>query len=269
LLLKEKRITIFDSLSMRLGVEKRGMVLGIIYLLAIIAAEVVTNFLNIFGGVASHIVVLTALIIHSSVVNESGNRKLLLALCLAPLTRILSLSMPLAQLPQIYWYIIIYPALFLAAWVVLHRLHFKPTEVGLNFRKLRLQLAVALTGFGFGIGEYIILRPEPMISEFTFGQLLFPVFVFVVGTGFVEEFMFRGVMQRAATSAMGRLGLPYVALVFTTLHLIHHSAIDIIFVFIVALFFGWVVNKTGSLFGVTLSHGIANTVLYLVAPFFF
>ena len=43
------------------------------------------------------------------------------------------------------------------------------------------------------------------------------------------------------------------------------SWIDVTFVFIVALFFGWVVKKTGSLLGVTLSHGITNIVLYLVA----
>ncbi len=59
----------------------------------------------------------------------------------------------------------------------------------------------------------------------------------------------------------------YVSLLFAVVHLIHRSVIDIIFVFLVALFFGWVVKKTGSLVGVTLSHGIANTVLFLVVPF--
>ncbi|MFC2031812.1 type II CAAX prenyl endopeptidase Rce1 family protein [Chloroflexota bacterium] len=67
---------------------------------------------------------------------------------------------------------------------------------------------------------------------------------------------------------MGRWGLPYVAFLFAVLHLIQHSALVLVFVFGVGLFFGWVVNKTGSLFGVTLSHSIANSVLYLVAPFF-
>ena len=42
-----------------------------------------------------------------------------------------------------------------------------------------------------------------------------------------------------------------------------------IFVMVVALFFGTVVKKTGSLLGVSLAHGITNSVLYLVAPFFF
>jgi membrane protease YdiL (CAAX protease family) len=47
------------------------------------------------------------------------------------------------------------------------------------------------------------------------------------------------------------------------------SWLDVIFVFLVALFFGGVVKKTGSLLGVTLSHGITNIMLFLIAPFFF
>lgn len=240
--------------------------LAVLYLLAIVGAEVVTNFFSLVGGVICHTILLAALIVHSSLVAKSPSRKLLLALCLAPLTRIMSLSMPLAQFSPIYWYLIIYPPLFLAAWVAMRRLNFTARETGLTARKLPWQLAVGLTGIIFGVVEYLILRPEPLISELYWGEVLFPAFVLLVGTGFVEEFVFRGVVQRASMEALGRWGLPYVALLFAVLHLIHHSAIDIVFVFAIALFFGWVVNKTGSLLGVTLAHGITNITLYLVVP---
>lgn len=240
--------------------------LAVLYLLAIVGAEVVTNFFSLVGGVICHTILLAALIVHSSLVAKSPSHKLLLALCLAPLTRIMSLSMPLAQFSPIYWYLIIYPPLFLAAWVAMRRLNFTARETGLTARKLPWQLAVALTGIIFGVVEYLILRPEPLISELYWGEVLFPAFVLLVGTGFVEEFVFRGVVQRASMEALGRWGLPYVALLFAVLHLIHHSAIDIVFVFAIALFFGWVVNKTGSLLGVTLAHGITNITLYLVMP---
>ncbi len=64
-------------------------------------------------------------------------------------------------------------------------------------------------------------------------------------------------------------GIVYVSLLFSIVHLIHRSAIDIACVFVITLFFGWVVKKTGSLFGVTLAHGITNIMLFLVLPFFF
>ena len=175
--------------------------------------------------------------------------------------------MPLTQFPAVYWYLIIYPPLFLAAWVAMRNLDFAARETGLNAGKLPLQLVVALTGIIFGVAEYYILRPEPLITELTWGGVLLSLFVLVAGTGFVEEFIFRGVIQRAAIITLGRWGLLYVAVAFAILHLIHLSAIDIVFVFGVGLFFGWVVKRTGSLLGVTLSHGITNTLLYLIIPF--
>ncbi len=60
-----------------------------------------------------------------------------------------------------------------------------------------------------------------------------------------------------------------MSLLFAVLHIGFLSLIDVVFVFAVALFFGWVVKKTGSLLGVTLAHGITNILLYLVVPFLF
>ncbi len=244
------------------------MRLAIIYLVAITGAEVVTNFFDlVVVGIIYHVVILAALIVHSSLVEESVMRKLLLVLSLAPLTRIMSLSMPLAQVSLVYWYLIIYPPLFLAAWVAMRRLNFRAREVGLNVNRLPLQLLVALSGVIFGVVEYLVLRPpEPLLSELTWGGVLLSIFAVGVATGVVEEFVFRGVIQRASMEALGRWGLPYVAFLFAILHLIHQSAVDIVLVFAIAMFFGWVVNKTGSLLGVTLSHSITNIILYLVLP---
>lgn len=245
------------------------MKLAILYLVVITGAEVVTNLVSLLGGIICHTFILVALIVHSSLITDSPNYKLLLALCLAPLTRILSLSMPLAQFPPIYWYIIIYPVLFLAGWMTMRRINFTAREIGLTVRRPYLQLVVALSGGALGILEYSILRPEPLIPELTWGGVLLSIFIMVVGTGFVEEFIFRGVAQRASIEVLGRWGIPYIAFIFAILHLIHQSPIDIVFVFAVGLFFGWVVNKTGSLLGVTLAHGITNVLLYVIFPFFF
>ena len=163
-------------------------------------------------------------------------------------------------------YLIIYPPLFLAAWVAMHRLNFTTIKTGLTLQKLPVQLLVGLSGIIFGIGEYLILRPEPMISEPTIARVLLAALVLGAGTGFVEEFVFRGVIQRASMETLGVWGLVYVALLFAILHMIHNSLLDIVFVFGVALFFGWVVKKTGSLLGVTIAHGITNIILFLIIP---
>ena len=250
-----------------LWIDIRGMRLAILYLVVIAGVEVVTNFFDVVGGLICHTILLTALIVHSSLVAEDTSHKLLLALCLAPLTRIMSLSMPLVGFPLIYWYLIIYPPLFLAAWVAMRRLNFTARETGLTVRKLPLQLVVGLSGVIFGVGEYLILRPEPLVPELTWGKVVLAVLALGVGTGFVEEFVFRGVLQRSAVEAFGRWGVVYVSLLFAILHIGFLSGIDVAFVFAVALFFSWVVQKTGSLLGVTLSHGLTNIMLYLIVPF--
>ncbi len=114
-----------------------------------------------------------------------------------------------------------------------------------------------------------------MVIELTWQAVWLPALIFLVCTGFVEELIFRGVLQRTAVEAFGGWGIIYVSLLFASAHLIHYwevgltgILIDITFVFIIALFFGWVVKKTGSLFGVTLAHGITNIILYYIILYY-
>ena len=100
---------------------------AILYLVAITGAEMVNSYDSLLGLIF-HIFILVALIVHSALVADSPNYKLLLALSLAPLTRILSLSMPLTQFPPIYWYSIIYPVLLVAAWTTMRRGSSTPSE---------------------------------------------------------------------------------------------------------------------------------------------
>ncbi len=175
--------------------------------------------------------------------------------------------MPLADIPQMWWYLIIYTPLLAAAIVVMRILNYRPEQVGLTFKRFPVQLVVGLTGILLGVAEYFILAPEAMVAEFTWQLIWLPALLFLLCTGFVEEFIFRGVLQRSAVEAFGGWWVIYVSLLFAILHIGFLSWIDVAFVFVVALFFGWVVNKTGSLLGVTLSHGITNILLYVIFPF--
>jgi len=152
--------------------------------------------------------------------------------------------------------------------VVMRVVGLKSRQVGLISRGLPLQIGIGIAaGIAIGITEYYILRPQLLVTEFSLGQIWFPAVVLLITTGFVEELIFRGVLQRTSEVAMGRLGLVYISAIFAILHVGHLSALDVIFVFGIALFFATLVKRTGSLIGVTLSHGIANILLYLIAPF--
>ncbi len=244
---------------------------ALIYLLAITVAEVVTVTtitIQPVWGIASHIVILVATLLHPAIASEYRYRRLILSLALVPLIRIISLSVPLANIPQIWWYPIIYIPLLVAAVVMMRILGYEARDTGLTLRVLPVQLAVGLSGFLFGIAEYLILAPEPFIDKLTWPEVWLPALIFLVCTGFVEELIFRGVLQKTGMEAFGWRGIIYTSLLFAILHMGFLSWVDVAFVFIVALFFSWVVKKTGSLLGVTLSHGITNIVLFLIAPFF-
>ena len=179
--------------------------------------------------------------------------------------------MPLAGIPQIWWYPIIYAPLLVAALQVTRLLGYSWGEIGFKVKRLSIQMAIALTGFGFGVAEYFILTEEAKVTGVILGQTpLLSAFVLLVTTGFVEELIFRGVLQRSAVQVFGDWwGMAYVSLLFAIVHWIHGSVMDIAFVFVAAMFLAWAVKKTGSLLGVTLAHGIANIVLFLIAPLLF
>lgn len=253
------------------------MIQAIVYLAAITIAElvIVVFYYMPLWGIIGHIMILVAAIFHSSFTSKQPQQRLILSLALVPLVRIISLSMGLANIPQIWWYLIIYVPLLAAAIVVIRVSDYGLAEVGLVFKRIPIQLAVALTGLAFGVAEYFILVKLPqepligsLIAEFTWQGVWWQALIFLVTTGFVEELIFRGVIQRGATVLWGWWGIVYASLLFAILHIGFLSWIDVIFVFSVALFFAWIVKRTGSLLGVTLSHGITNIVLYLIAPFF-
>ncbi len=178
--------------------------------------------------------------------------------------------MPLTGIPQIWWYPIIYAPLLAAAVIVARILNLRAKDIGLSFGFFPVQLVVALSGLVFGVAEFFILTEEAEATGLVLQETwLLSAFLLLVCTGFVEEFIFRGVLQRTALGALGWWGIVYVSLLFAILHMGFRSWIDVVFVFAVALFFGWVVKRTGSLLGVTLAHGMTNIVLYLVASFFF
>ena len=243
------------------------MIIYITYFLAIAAAELVTVYVNPVWGTVCHAAVLAALLVHAALERTQARQRFLTALALAPLVRIVSLAMPLTAIPRIWWYPVIYTPLLAAALVTMHLQGYHRRQVGLTFRFSWLQLGVFGAGALLGLGEYLILRPEPLISELTWASVWLPALIFLLAVGFVEEVLFRGVMQTASAPLMGKWAIIYISGIFALLHMGFYSWLDVVFVFGIAVFFGWAVKKERSLVGVTFAHGIANTMLYLIAPF--
>jgi membrane protease YdiL (CAAX protease family) len=179
------------------------------------------------------------------------------------------MCLPLGTLPLLAWYPLIGIPIFSAAFIAAKKLGYTRVQLGLisRIQDLPRELSLVPLGLLLGVGEYLIFRPAPLASHFTFEHLWLPALILLVFTGLEEELIFRGVMQRAALRSLGRWGLVYISAVFGVLHIGYLSVLDVVFVFLVGLMFALFVLRTRSLFGVTLAHGAINIALFLVLPF--
>jgi len=244
-------------------------ILAISYLFAIIIAEVSVTYINKEAGLVIEMVILFALLLNSSLDVSYNYAVMLRSMMVLPIIRIIGLTIPLMQIPTLYWFPIIAIPLFAAVYTIMKNQGLTRKHVGLIWGNKKVQFLVALTGMFLGTIEYTILKPLPLIGVFDPVTLITGSIILIVSTGFAEELLFRGILQKNAENVFGMaMGLLYTALLFTALHIGWNSFYDLIFVFCVALFYGIVFQKTRSIVGVTLSHGISNTFLFLIIPFY-
>jgi membrane protease YdiL (CAAX protease family) len=243
---------------------------ALLYLLAIAGAELVIVALHPLVGQLCHILLLGTLLTHTAHSGRREQRGFLLALMLAPLIRIVSLGLPLASFPPISWYGLTSVPLFVGTALVIRALGLTRQEIGLQLpapRHWLPTLAVACSGIPIGIIEYEILRPARLVEETTFRYLALAVVVLLVGTGVLEELLFRGVLQQATARVSSTLAsMVYVSVLFAVLHAGHGNIVDVLFVFGVAMYFAAMVRSTHTLLGVAVAHGVTNIMLFLVLP---
>lgn len=237
-----------------------------LYLLLIAIAETATALWSPQLGMVLHALLLIGMIIHGAMARQATERRFALALTLAPLIRMLSLSLPLAKMPQIAWYPVVAVPLLLACWTIIHQNGMSRRELGLFSTDLVAEPLLMIGGLGLGAIEYAILRPMPLFQSFSWGMFLIAALTLAISTGLPEELIFRGMLQRLALPTLGRWAIVYVALLFTVLHIGYKSILDIMFVFAVGMIFGKLVRQSGSIVGVTLAHGMTNITLFLIMP---
>lgn len=242
------------------------------FLVLAAAGETATALLHARLGIALHALALVALITHAALVRRVNPRlaDLFVALTPVPLIRIVSLTSPLAEFSYVQWFSIIGVILYAGIVTSIKLLRPSLQSLGLRLPERRhwpLEALVIAGGIGFGWLEYQILEPGALVMELSARTLIAPILVLYVSTGLLEELLFRGLIQKYAGAAMGvAWGIAYTTLLFAVLHAGWRSWLDILFVGAVGLIYSLVVRRTGSIVGVSISHGLTNTMLFLVMP---
>lgn len=243
------------------------MLLLLVYLFALGYAERTVYFVDPARGLVLHAYLLVGLILVVSAEWDHAQYRYLLAFAIVPLMRMIGLAVPLSYFPLGFWYVLVSLALVVAVMIFAQRLALSSSDLGLKLDRLLVQLLVALSGILVGVGQYFLLG-EALSTEGSrqFSSIALGV-VLLLGYGFVEELIFRGLLQHVAEKILGvGVGWVFVAAVYAVLSLGSYSLGSMAVAFGVSLLFSWAVWRTGSLLGVSLAHGLANIVLFLILP---
>ena len=241
----------------------------ICYILILIFSELVTTYYMTSWGIILDVILTTALVINSTLTKSVKFSYLLQAMILLPLIRIMSLSIPVIELEPIYWLLIMSIPVFAAVWILMQSQCLSKKMVGINTRNLPLQLLIGLTGLGFGFVEYLILQPAALVSNLSPLTVIFAGSIVMMATGLLEELVFRGIIQRNAENIMGKVwGIIFTSLLFVGFNISWNSPLDLIFIFGVSICYGYIFQKTRSIIGISISHGLCNGFLFIILPFF-
>ena len=230
----------------------------------LVAGEVITLTMGAAAGVFAHALVLVGLVGLS--MRPGTTQRLTLAVAVLPLIRILSLAVPAAIVPIVYWYLEIGLAGTEGILLVMRRLNLSPYDVGLRRAPIAEVVSVGVIGALLGIPAYLIAGRLDLGHGGGLVGLAIASAVVIIFVGFFEELLFRGLIQSAGTTLFSRGG---VLLSVGATVLMYSASLNpryIVFAALVATFFGLVARRSGSIAGPIAGHAALALMQLVVLP---
>lgn len=265
--------------------RRSGWAIAVLYLAAVAAAEVGAARFGAGWGLVGHVLLLIALLIAAArlvfapaaadgpIAPTAGIALAeLIALTLPPVIRIAVLALPLAEFDQGGRHAAVAAPTLVAAVVAMRAAGYQGRDVGLRvrwgWRGLPLDLLVGVAGVGLGYAAYLRLDPIPLVEVAPgAARAVVALAVPLAVAAIVEELVFRGVLQRAATDALGVVpGVLFVALLSALLATGAGGTVDVAAAFGIALFLGVAARLTGSLLGASLARAVAAIFALVLFP---
>jgi uncharacterized protein len=195
----------------------------------------------------------------------------LVVLAIPAVVRLLAFTLPLGNLSPIFAQLMLSVPVGLTA-VVYVRL-FEQKWPTFRFHRRHAPYYVLMVIIGTGVG-LLLYPPQNTAWWEVGGSLLIPVFYgfVLLLMVFLEEWLFRDIMQTALTDMWPRVGMnnlvaAVVTAVFYTLLILNNTSwLLVLFTFSIALALSWLRYKSDSLLPVFLLHGTANLFIFLILP---
>jgi hypothetical protein len=168
-------------------------------------------------------------------------------LALFPVFRLVNLGMPVFVEMTIYWFPLVYGPLVPETYLLASDRDDVSLAAGWKTAAKWLPLALPLS-VAMGVVEYTIIRPEALVPELSLQYLLVIGVVMFGFVGFVEELLFRGVLQRTLEHSLDwTTGLILASVLFGLMHSGYGSAAERAFATTIGAVYGVVYDYTDSL----------------------
>lgn len=241
-----------------------GAVLGIV-LLFVLAESLILFQFGLLGlslhGLATMLVLVTIQ------VSDGKHQLLYQSLILIPVLRVFNLGLPRFIGNELVFLGVIYVFLFLSSWLVMRSQSLTFSQVGVGWEKIRSIVPGLALGLIFGSIQYT-LNLESFQFEPTVLNYLFVILFAGVLVGFVEEIIFRGIIQRRFTEVFGaRLSIIIVSILFGFMHSVWLAPMDIVFAGGVSLLIGYLYHEYRDMILITAFHGGINIASFFLLPF--
>ncbi len=245
----------------------------IIYTVAVLAAEL----LALFGWRSANellYVGLLAGLLHCYGLASDPVRRVLSALALAPLLKILSSTMISPEIPVGLVPVLIGLPLLVAAGTALYAQGYTLSRANLTLTSLPLQVLLSVAGIPLGILLFhVVALPGDRVNALLWPGLWSMPLLFFLAT--VEEFVFRGVLHNALWETTGAASVVYGALIYALLgsnaflvasDSLYQLGLNIGVLLLLGLGFSAFRARGVSLLALAMAHGLMLTTWLIIWP---
>jgi len=240
----------------------------VLFIILIMAAEMLIYFDHVQAGLILHIIILFLLTFSIIWISETNFIRSVQVLLLLSLFRFLNLSMPVFSEMTLDTLSYMYIPMLLPAYLVIRYQGLHLSDIRVPFKKLPAYLLLScVAGAIIAWGEFQIIRPESLIPDLSLINILKLCLIMIFVVGFVEELIFRFLLQTRMELNFGNLkGLIIASLLFGFMHSGYSNSYEILYASFVGILIGYAFQKTRNLALVTLTRGFVNIFLFGLIP---
>ena len=261
-----------NAMNPRTGLQRAGSVephavrLASALGLALAVAQAVTLVSGPTAGLLAQSLALGAFLGLSVIQGPGPQQRLTLTLAILPLVSVLTLAVPAAIVPPVFWYLEIGLATFEAIVLVMRRLDLTFRDVGVQRAPISEVLSVGAVGAFLAVPASVIAGPINLGQSGGLVGFAMASAIVIVFVGILEELLFRGIIQSVGTQLMSRGGVVLSVAATAVMYSASLNLRYVLFTTLVAAFFGIVARRSGSIAAPIAGHAALVWVQLVLLP---